>query len=146
MDDICSKKQVQYYNDHFQEDYGTDKPLSLFWKEYADHWSNQCGSQEDKKVAIIDVKANEEQGMDYWYNQFGDRKQCNNTKTFLFEPNPVNVKRIKEKITKNGNNKYSNFVLVEAAVSNFTGKATFRTKHENNPGNQHGALNSNIKT
>jgi len=59
----------------------------------------------------------------------------------LSESNPVNIKLIKEKITKNANNKYSNFVLVESAVSNFTGKATFHTKHENNPGNQYGALN-----
>jgi len=57
------KKQIQYYNDHFGEDFGTDGSLALFWKEYADYWSNPCGFDIDtknaNKVAIIDIGDNE---------------------------------------------------------------------------------------
>lgn len=116
--------------------------IVLFWKEYAHQWSNPCGFDDAKtnEMAIVDVDANKGQGMHYWYHTFRNGKGWNCTKVFLFEPNLVNIKLIKEKITKNAN-KYSDFGLVETAISNFTGKPTFHTKHENNPRNQHGALN-----
>jgi len=84
-DDICNEKQVQNYNNHFREDFGTDGPLSLFRKENADHWPNTCDS-DNTKTKFIDVDVNEGQGMDYLYDTFDNGKGCNRTKKNYLNP------------------------------------------------------------
>jgi len=89
-------KKVKYYNDYFREDFEIDAYCCLCFGKRICQLMAQIHVDpmmiQNNQIMIVDMEANEEQGMGYWYHTFidGNNNKCNCTKVFLFECNPTN--------------------------------------------------------